>query len=80
MSAFLSDPFRPCLLRQSEKSPMSKKEAVSWTTFSPQGDWLAVGEENGRLSLWPLDPRTPHDERVLHMEGPDGQFPPALRR
>jgi WD40 repeat protein len=46
--------------------------------FSPQGDRLAVGEETGRLALWPLDPDAPREPRVLHQEKPDVHFTPAF--
>jgi WD40 repeat protein len=46
--------------------------------FHPRGDWLAVGEDSGRLALWPLDPDAPREARVFQVEGPDIQFTPAF--
>jgi WD40 repeat protein len=47
--------------------------APSSLALSPRGDWLAVGEQTGRLTLWRQG--EPRETRVLHMAHPEPLFP-----
>jgi WD40 repeat protein len=51
---------------------------VATFRWSPRGDRVAVGEETGRLAVWPIDPRAPREPRVLRMTNPDSQLPPIF--
>jgi WD40 repeat protein len=49
--------------------------APSSLALSPRGDWLAVAEQTGRLTLWRQSGREPRATRVLRMAHPEALFP-----
>jgi WD40 repeat protein/predicted Ser/Thr protein kinase len=49
--------------------------APSSLALSPRGDWLAVAEETGRLTLWRQGGPEPRETRVLRMPHPEPLFP-----
>jgi WD40 repeat protein len=48
--------------------------------LSPRGDWLAVGEQTGRLTLWRPSGPEPRETRVFRMARPEPLFPVQFSR
>ena len=46
--------------------------------WSPRNDRIAVSQDTGRLTLWPVDPRAPREPRSYRMARPDVQFGPVF--
>jgi WD40 repeat protein len=49
--------------------------AASSLSLSSRGDWLAVAEQTGRLTLWPQTGPAPREPRVLRVARPEPLFP-----